>query len=461
MASDSAPSTAEYVTDTSGSSVQIVAPVVDLTGEAIVSSGGPPSHASAHSAPIVSVRSSCGRGQDSLQAASIHDAISVQSSQISSAHGQSLSDDEETAQARMDAALAAQEMANQRLACIRAKKRSSRSSRASSIAEAMSPPLGLLGSLPPVLEPIPAPLLPEEVPGPQHRRDAHHAPRDAPGSSDFVHTELPIREPTRTGPLQMLSSMFGGGDRQSTETTRPLEHQPLQWHDTELDAASQQAALADLGIIQDKLEKNQDERRDMAQKIVLFNMDKPPRKSNSSYGTPEDLIESPMEVTQKKKLQLFSMTPCPLHPDTVNDDWEMNTEGLTEKEVNLRCFKLLDRNLELQHRREPDGPPKKDDGDYNGMNEREINLRLLKALEKNNKIAKHGPPGSSPPSSTSSSSGDSDNYPDRVKKKAKKAKKDHLKTHLKSARDKDLKLPPLPEATDLTTCERTRSTTRS
>ena len=216
MASDSAPSTAEYVTDRSGSSVQIVAPVVDLTGEATASSGGPLSHTSAHSAPVVSVRSS-GRGQDSPQAASIHDAISVQSSHLSSAHGQSSHDDEETAQARMDAAPAAQEVANQRLACIRVKKRSSRSSRASSIAEAMSPPLGLLGSFPSVPEPIPALLLPEEIP--HHRRDAHHAPRDAPGSSNFVHTELPLREPTRTGPPQMLSSMFGGGDRRSTETT--------------------------------------------------------------------------------------------------------------------------------------------------------------------------------------------------------------------------------------------------
>ena len=89
----SAPSTAEYVTDTSGSSVQIVAPVVDLTGEAIASSGKPPSHTSALSAPVVSVRSSSGRGQDSLQAAAIYDAIFVQSSHLSSAHGQSSPDD--------------------------------------------------------------------------------------------------------------------------------------------------------------------------------------------------------------------------------------------------------------------------------------------------------------------------------------------------------------------------------
>ena len=208
------------------SSDQIVAPVEDLTGEATASSGGPPSHTSVHSAPVVSICSSSCRGQDSPQAASIHDAISAQSSHLSSAHWQPSADDEETAQARMDAALAEQEVANQRLACIRAKKRSSLSSRASSIAEAMSPPPGLLGSLPSVPEPIPAPLLPEEIP--QHRRDAQHAPRDAPGSSNIVHTE-----PTRTGPLQMLSSMFGGGGRRSAETTRPLEYQPLQWHDTE------------------------------------------------------------------------------------------------------------------------------------------------------------------------------------------------------------------------------------
>ena len=100
----------------------------------------------------------------------------------------------------------------------------------------------------------------------------------------------------------------------------------------------------------------------------------------------------------------------------------------------------------MQRRREPDRPPKKDEYDYDGMNEREINLRLLKALDKNNKIAKHGPPGSSPPSSSSSSSGDSDARSDRVDKKAKKVNKDHLKTHPKSVKEKDLKLPSLPEA---------------
>ena len=49
--------------------------------------------------------------------------------------------------------------------------------------------------------------------------------------------------------------------------------------------------LADFGIIKDMLEKYENERRDVAQKTDLFNMDKPPRKSNSSYGTPEDLID--------------------------------------------------------------------------------------------------------------------------------------------------------------------------
>ena len=106
-----------------------------------------------------------------------------------------------------------------------------------------------------------------------------------------------------------------------------------------------------------------------------------------------------------------------------------------EKEVKLCCPKLLDCNLELQRRREPDRPPKKDDYDYDGMNERGINLRLLKALEKNNEIAKHVPPGSSPPSSSSSSSGDSDTRSDRVTKKAKKVKKDHLKRHPKSVKE--------------------------
>ena len=35
-----------------------------------------------------------------------------------------------------------------------------------------------------------------------------------------------------------------------------------------------------------------------------------------------------MEVKQRTKPQLFSMTSSLLHPDTVNDDWEMHTEGL-------------------------------------------------------------------------------------------------------------------------------------
>ena len=214
-----------------------------------------------------------------------------------------------------------------------------------------------------------------------------------PPAHTTLHTELPLREPTRTGPLQMLSSMFGGGDRRSAETTRPLEYQPLQWHDAELEAANQPEALADLGIIKDKLKKYENERRDVAQKIDFFNMDKPPRKSNSSYGTPEDLIdlESPMEVTQEKKLQLFSMTPRPLHPSTVNDEWEMHTEGLTEKEVSLRCLKLLDRNLELQRRREPDRPPKKDDYEYDGVSERDITFVSSRRSRRATRLPSTGP----------------------------------------------------------------------
>ena len=420
MASDSARSTAEYVTDTSGSSVQIVAPVVDLTGEATASSNGPPSHVSAHSVPVVSVRSSSVRDQDSPHAASIQDAISVQSSHISSAHGQSSSDDEETAQARMEAALAAQEVANQRLACIRAKKRSSRSSQASSAAGAMSPPPGLLGSLPTVPEPDLAPLLPEEVH--HHRRDALHAPRDLPGpsnlmnpelpiheSANLMNPELPIREPARIGPLQMLSSIFGGGERRShdrpTETRdrEQLEIRPRHWHDTELDDANQRAALADLGLIKDRLEKFE---REAAMRNGGPTYDKPLRKSNSSYGTPEDLIdmETPPAIPMKKVPQVFSMTPRPLQKDLLTDDWEMETEGLTEKEINLRCLKLLDLNRERQLRQrgnqEPRRPPKKNKDGYNELNEHEINLRLAQALEQNNRVADGGPP-SSPPSSSS------------------------------------------------------------
>ena len=382
MASDSARSTAEYVTDTSGSSVQIVAPVVDLTGEETASNNGPPSHVSAHSVPVVSVRSSSGRDQDSPHAASVQDAISVQSSHISSAHGQSSSDDEETAQARMEAALAAQEVANQRLACIRAKKRSSRSSQASSAAGAMSPPPGLLGSLPTVPEPALAPLLPEEVH--PHRRDALHAPRDLPGPSNLMNPELPVRESTnltnpelpvreRAGPFQMLSSIFGGGERRSrdhpTETRdrEQLEFRPRHWHDTELDDANQRAALADLSLIKDRLEMFE---REAAMRNEGPNYAKPLRKSNSSYGTPEDLIdmETPPAVPVKKVPQVFSMTPRPLQKDLLTDDWEMATEGLTEKEINLRCLKLLDLNRERQLRQqgsqEPRRPPKKDKDGY-------------------------------------------------------------------------------------------------
>ena len=471
MASDSARSTAEYATDTSGSSVQIVAPVVDLTGEATASSNGPPSHVSAHSMPVVSIRSSSVRDQDSPHAASIQDAISVQSSHISSAHGQSSSDDEETAQARMEAALAAQEVANQRLACIRAKKRSSRSSQASSAAGAMSPPPGLLGSLPTVPEPDLAPLLPEEVH--HHRRDALHAPRDLPGpsnlmnpelpiheSANLMNPELPIREPARIGPFQMLSSIFGGGERRSpdrpTETRgrEQLEIRPRHWHDTELDDANQRAALADLGLIKDRLEKFE---REAAMRNRGPTYDKPLRKSNSSYGTTEDLIdmETPPAIPMKKVPQVFSMTPRPLQKDLLTDGWVMETEGLTEKEINLRCLKLLDLNRERQlHQRgnqEPRRPPKKNKDGYNELNEHEINLRLAQALEQNNRVADGGPPSSPPSSSSSSSSTDSNHNSHRSKKKIKKVKKEHLKNIPKAVKEKDLKLPPLPEAPDFDT----------
>ena len=80
-------------------------------------------------------------------------------------------------------------------------------------------------------------------------------------SANLMNPELPIREPARIGPLQMLSSIFGGGERRShdrpTETRdrEQLEIRPRHWHDTELDDAIQRAALADLGLIKDRLEK--------------------------------------------------------------------------------------------------------------------------------------------------------------------------------------------------------------
>jgi len=97
----SEPSTTEYITGTSCEPVQVVAPVVDMTGERIASSDG---HSSLTSPPVVSVHSSSGRRPDRFNAASSRDAISVQSSQLRSAVPQSSSGDEEVAQAWMAAA---------------------------------------------------------------------------------------------------------------------------------------------------------------------------------------------------------------------------------------------------------------------------------------------------------------------------------------------------------------------
>ena len=133
-----------------------------------------------------------------------------------------------------------------------------------------------------------------------------------------MNPELPVREPARTGPFQMLSSIFGGSERRSpdrpTETRdrAQLEIRPRHWHDTELDDANQRAALADLSLIRDRLEKFE---REAAMRNGGPDYVKPPRKSNSSYGTPEDLIdmETPPAIPVKKVPQVFSMTPRPLH----------------------------------------------------------------------------------------------------------------------------------------------------
>ena len=73
----------------------------------------------------------------------------------------------------------------------------------------------------------------------------------------------------------------------------------------------------------------------LVQRIDFNNTDKAPRKLKSSYGNPEDLVdlETHRDFPKKTQPQIFSMTPLPLDPDTVNDDCEMATKGLTEKEV--------------------------------------------------------------------------------------------------------------------------------
>ena len=253
----------------------------------------------------------------------------------------------------------------------------------------------------------------------------------------------------------MLSSIFGGGERQSTEgVPAPAPHpavevRPRHWRDLELDEINQRAAIADLNLIKERLtmfEKERQQTQTYPENIVIG---QPLKKANSSFGTPEDLIdlETPVDTAnspKKVKPQVFSMTPRLPKQEASNAEWEIDTEGLTEKEINLRCLKILDKNLARQHlHQDPaDKDPKKDTAE---MSEHEVNLRLLKALEKNSLIAMGGPPGSSPPSSSSSSSSDSDSS-DRKKKKMKKVKKEHLKVHQKTVKEKDLKLPALPEA---------------
>ena len=311
----SEPSTTGYVTDTSGNSVQIVAPVVDLTGEGTASSDGHPSLASP---PVVSVHSSSGREPDSFHASSAHDAISVQSSHLSSAIPQSSSEDEEVAQARMDAAIAAQEVANQRLAYIRAKKKSSRASKASSIAAAPTPPPGLLEQLPSAPEPVPSPILPQQTAQTQATpRQPDQVSATAP--SQRSRPELPTRENHRAGPLQMLTSMFGGGRREEhRDDPRTEDFHPRSWRDMQLDDARGDAG--DLRLIRERLTFLESERRteQVTGENVHLTYIKPGRreKSNSSFGTPEDLIDlgtPPANDKKKKKKvdnpQAFDLSP--------------------------------------------------------------------------------------------------------------------------------------------------------
>ena len=185
--------------------------------------------------------------------------------------------------------------------------------------------------------------------------------------------------------------------------------------------------------------------------------DKPLRKSNSSYGTPEDLIdmETPPAIPMKKVPQVFSMTPRPLQKDLLTDDWEMETEGLTEKEINLRCLKLLDLNRERQLRQrgsqEPRRPPKKDKDGYNELNEHEINLRLAQGARAEQQDRRRRSPELAAIIFIVSSSTDSDHNSHRVEEEDQEGEEGPLEEHPKAVKEKDLKLPPLPEAPDFDT----------
>ena len=418
---ESEQSTTEYITDTSGNSVQIVAPVVDLTGEGVASSDGHPSLASP---PVVSVHSSSGREPESFHASSAHDAISVHSSHLSSAIPQSSSEDEEVAQARMDAAIAAQEVANQRLAYLRAKKKSSRASKASSIAAAPTPPPGLQEQLPHAPEPVQSPTLPQQVAQTQA----------APSQSS--RPELPTRENPRAGPLQMLTSMFGGGRREEhRDDPRTEDFLPRSWRDTQLDDARGDAV--DLRIIRERLSILESEGRPeqvTSENVRSANVKSVPKeKNNSSFGTPEDLIDlqtPPVNDNKKKKIdnhQQFDLSPR-----------DRPADSLTRREINLKCLKLIDRNISRKALQD--------------MQDQEIKDLLAKAIKKVNDdtgtkvLRARRDPSPSPSSSTSSSTSSSQDLPHQTFQS-------HVPIEIvtnkrRTVKEKDVKLPPLPEAPD-------------
>ena len=240
----------EHITDSSGNtSVQIVAPVVDLIGDASEPSDG---HLSQTSPPVVSVRSSSPVEPGTPAQSIAPDVDSVHSSHLSSAKPQSTSpsDDEETAKARMDAALAAQEAANQKLAYIRAKKKSSRASRASSVAAALSPPPGLQGQPAAALQPQ-EPQQTMNNPDPGHRAPVGDSRNVAPQISDPM---LPTASTTRNGPLQLLTSMLGGARRGVEQISSRLNDPVVQdWREMQPDDPRQPEIVVDLSQISDRL----------------------------------------------------------------------------------------------------------------------------------------------------------------------------------------------------------------
>ena len=78
---------------------------------------------------------------------------------------------------------------------------------------------------------------------------------------------------------------------------------------------------------------------------------KPHRKSNSSFGTPEDLIDlqtPPAPSKKSLKPQAFTLSPRAPGESSSRAGWEIEMDGLTEHGLHTRCIKMLDRAAQLK-----------------------------------------------------------------------------------------------------------------